>query len=130
MGHLTLLRGGAGVLPGHNATGVQADLVANVRRRPRVTAELPVIPLYDHEAEPVPEAVFVPLSPDDWSLILSALVERGQGNSLRPGSQAHADLAVEVREAVRSRTMHPAAAQPGAVPAVDVCDPYGVQRLW
>lgn len=130
MGPLTLIRGGAGVLPVHNPSGVQAELVANVRRRPRVTAEVPVVPLYDHEHEPVPETVFVPLTPLEWSLIVSALVERGQGNSLRPGSQAHADLAVQVRESVRSRTMHPAAVDQLGAESPDVCDPYGVQRLW
>ena len=61
--------------------------------------------MYDYAAEP--ETVFVPLTPLEWSLIHQALAERGQGSSLRPGSQPHADLAGKVRTMVRGRVMRP-----------------------
>lgn len=135
--HLTLIRGDGHRPPAaSNASGVQAALVSNVRRRPRDIGQHPVhLPLYDVEAEPADELVLVPLTPLEWSLVVSALAERGQGNSLRVGSQAHADLAVQVREAVRARTLHPATTSPTAdtlqvSAGPDECDPNGIRRLW
>jgi len=123
MGHLMLIRGGRGLTPAaSNPTGVQSELVTNVRRRPRDTGQQPVVPMYDREQEPAPETVFVPLTPLEWSLIHQALAERGQGNSLRVGSQAHADLAAKVRRMVRSRLD-----RPSTLPADD-CPPGGLPR--
>lgn len=119
----TLIHGSGHHLPaGAVRPGKQAELVANVRRRPRDTGQQPVVPMYDHEQEPAPETVFVPLTPLEWSLIHQALAERGQGNSLRVGSHAHADLAVKVRRMLRARLDHPS-----TLPADD-CPPSGMPR--
>ena len=85
---------------------------ADVARHPsRYGIPAPDAPsIYDYSAEP--ETVFVPLTPLEWSLIHQALAERGQGNSLRPGSQPHADLAGKVREMVRRRVMRPTGDDP------------------
>ena len=90
------------VLPGGG--GHVAQVRPSAVRQAR-TAGHPSVAPYDYSAEP--ETVFVPLTPLEWSLIHQALAERGQGNSLRPGSQPHADLAGKVREMVRGRVMRP-----------------------
>lgn len=116
----TLIRGGGDQLPpGTVRPAKQAAAVANVRTRPRPPAH--PVPLYDHETEPAPETVFLPLTPLEWSLIHQALAERGQGNTLRVGSQAHADLAAKVHRMVRSRISHPST-QPDDTP------PFGTPR--
>ena len=97
------------VLPGG---GGHVSQVRPTARQQARTAGHPSI--YDYAAEP--ERVFVALSPLEWSLIHQALVERGTGSSLRPGSQAHADLAAKVRAMVRGRV------------SADDCPPLGYPR--
>ena len=88
------------VLPGGGGHVSQVrPSAADKARHP--SAGHPSVAPYDYAAEP--ETVFVPLTPLEWSLIHQALAERGQGNSLRPGSQPHAELAAKVRDMVRGR---------------------------
>lgn len=100
------------VLPGGG--GHVAQVRPSARQQAR-TAGHPSVAPYDYAAEP--ETVFVPLTPLEWSLIHQALAERGQGNSLRPGSQPHADLATKVRDMVRGRVVR-----------ADDCPPRGYPR--
>ena len=85
----------------------QVTGVANLRARQPRTATHVHPALYDWAQDTTTTAV-VPLSPMEWSLIHQALVERGSGNSLRPGGQVWLDLAGKVRESVRGQVVHAA----------------------
>ena len=86
-------------------TGLPGGVMRPARQAPLVANLRPSHPVYDVEAEPDQETVFVPLTHLEWSRIVSALADRGKGNALRPGSSAHASLAAKVREMVRSRVI-------------------------
>ena len=109
MGHLIFIQGTGGHMPGTVRPARQAPLVANLR---------PSHPVYDVEAEPDHETVFVPLTHLEWSLIVSALSDHGKGTTR--SAAGYASLAAKVREMVRSRIIHPSHG--------DDCAPYGLPR--
>lgn len=82
------------------------------RTRPNVPAPRPA--LYDRTTETV-ETVALLLTPLEVALIVGALTDRGRGNSLRPGSQPHVELARKVRVMVDGR--HPSFTDTDPTPA-------------
>lgn len=107
--HLTALPGGSDQLPTGTLRPARGRTpVANLRPTPPAPTA-PATPPFDWATAAKDDTVFVPLTPLEWSLIVEALAERGQGNSVRPGLQACTDLAAQVATMVRSRTLHPVA---------------------
>lgn len=132
MRHLHLLPGAADRLPPGTVRPRPKTGLGPIHTRPRQPTPTATRPaLYDRTLDP-DETVFVPLTPLEWSLIVTALADRGQGNSLRPGSQAHADLAAKIRGQVSARTISPPHPPGWSHPALwtepDQCPPTGMPR--
>lgn len=99
-------------------TGLPGGVMRPARQAPLVANLRPSHPVYDVEAEPDQETVFVPLTHLEWSLIVSALSDRGKGTSR--GASGYASLAAKVREMVRSRVAPSSCG--------DDCPPGGMPR--
>ena len=97
-------------------TGLPGGVMRPARQAPLVANLRPSHPVYDVEAEPDQETVFVPLTPLEWSLIVSALSDHGKGTGR--GAAGYASLAAKVREMVRSRLIphHGDDCPPGGMP--------------
>ena len=93
---LYALPGGADTLPaGTIRPARQAPAVANLRSRQRPQPAATHPSMYDWGSE-ADTTVMVPLSLVELGLVLGALDDRARGNSLRPGSTDHAELATRL----------------------------------
>ncbi len=112
---LYALPGGANTLPaGTLRPARQAPAVANLRspQRPQPAADHPSMYDWGREAD---TTIMVPLSLEDFGRVVGALDDRARGNSLRPGSTAHAELAAQLRRLRRG--MRPVAVDGDPTPA-------------